>query len=285
MKKAPLRLRRRESLKTGIRRIARAQIDAACRILQADGEPHKAVHEARKALKKLRAILRLVAREFGRKAVRLEKNDFRAAARLLAPLRDADVRVQTLDTLVQNGGLEPRDFAAVRAGLQSEADRLAREAGAPKRRAAGILRKVRNRVQGWPLGDLEPKHLTKQILRTYRQGSKALAAYQIENTPETFHAWRKRVKELWYHLRILEDLLPESAAERIALCDEIGEISGKAHDLFMLRETLLGLKAGAETALLIGEVEVRMEELQRATLERGIRLHAEKPGVFAQRQC
>ena len=45
MKKAPLRLRRRESLKTGIRRIARAQIDAACRILQADGEPHKAVHE------------------------------------------------------------------------------------------------------------------------------------------------------------------------------------------------------------------------------------------------
>ena len=171
----------------------------------------------------------------------------------------------------------------MRAGLEAEADRLARGVRRPMRRAAEMLRLARGRVRRWPLGDLEWKHLAREIRRTYRQGRKALETYQREKTPEAFHAWRKRVKELWYHLRIAENWLPKTVGEQIARCDEIGEIAGNAHDLFLLRETMFARKAGAEAARLSAAIEVRMEELQQAALECGIRLHAEKPGAFAQR--
>jgi len=281
--KASLRLRRDEPLVKGVRRLARGQIDAACRVLQGNEEPRYAVHEARKALKKIRALLRLVAPEFGRKQFRVEKQLFQDAARPLAPLRDADARVKSLDALIQRGNLEPGDFAQVRKALEAAAERLARGASRPKRRAVEILRLARDRVRRWPLGDLEWKNLVKEIRRGYQKGKTCLELYQQERTPETFHAWRKRVKELWYHLRIVRALLPEAVAKQIALFGEIGEIAGNARDLVLLRETLLARKTDVETALLIGEIDVRLPELQQAATERGVRLYAEKPGMFAKR--
>ena len=281
--KASLRLQREKPLAKEIRRVARAQIDAACRILASDEEPRHAVHEARKALKKIRAILRLVAPEFGRKPYRVEKRLFQDAARLLAPLRDAEARVKSLDALLQLGKLEPGDFSKVRETLEAVAERLAREANLPKSRAVEILGLARRRVRRWPLGELEWKDLVKEIRRAYRKGRTCLELYQQEQTAETFHAWRKRVKELWYHLRIVEDLLPEAVAKQIDLFGEIGEIAGNARDLAMLRETLSARKADVETALLIGEIDVRLPELQQAATERGVRLYADKPGVFAKR--
>jgi len=281
--KASLRLRSKEPLAKGVRRIARGQIDATCLVLQGSEEPHKAIHEARKALKKIRAILRLVAPEFGRKQFRAERLPFQDAARLLAPLRDADVRVASLDALIQRGKLEPGDFSKVRGELEAAAARLARGAARPKRRSVEILRLARGRVRRWPLGDLEWKNLVKEIRRVYRKGKTCLELYQREQTPETFHAWRKRVKELWYHLRIVRALLPEAVAKQIALFGEIGEIAGNARDLVMLRETLSVRKTDVETALLIGEIDVRLPELQQAATERGVQLYAEKPGVFAKR--
>ncbi|MEI6562231.1 MAG: CHAD domain-containing protein [Verrucomicrobiota bacterium] len=281
--KTPLRLHSDEPLPKGIRRLARSQIDAACRFLEGGGEPHTAVHEARKALKKLRALLQLIAPEFGRKAFRAEKQRFQDAARLLAPLRDADAQVRALDGLLQSGGLATADFAEMRKPLAAATDRLARAAGRPKRRAAELLRLARGRIRRWPLDDLEWSRLAKEIRRTYRKGRKALEIHQREQTLETFHAWRKRAKELWYHLRIAQALLPEAVAERIALCGEIGEIAGNARDLALLHTTLLAQKDGVERALLIGEIEVRLPELQQAALERGTRLYAENPGAFAKR--
>lgn len=281
--KASLRLHREEPLSKGVRRIARAQIDAACRVLEGREEPRHAVHEARKALKKLRAILRLVAPEFGRKAYRVEKLFFQDAARLLAPLRDAEARVKSLDALIALGKLEPGDFAKVREEMDAAAERLALRAKGPRCRAVKILRLARARVRRWPLGETEWKNLVKEIRRAYRKGKRGLELYQREQTPEAFHAWRKRVKELWYHLRIVEDLLPESVAKQIDLFGEIGEIAGNARDLAMLRETLRARKTEVETTLLIGEIDVRLPELQLAATERGVHLYADKPGAFAKR--
>ena len=53
-------------------------------------------------------------------------------------------------------------------------------------------------------------------------------------------------------------------------------------DIWVL-ETLSARKADVETALLIGEIDVRLPELQQAATERGVRLYADKPGVFAKR--
>jgi hypothetical protein len=63
------------------------------------GDLNPAVHEARKDLKKLRAVLRLVRDDLGDAVYRSENVRFRDAGRMLSGARDAHVRVETLAAL------------------------------------------------------------------------------------------------------------------------------------------------------------------------------------------
>src|SRR5919205_78895 len=90
-----------ELLCDGIRRIARGRIDHAIDELRGrtDSTPVQAVHEARKDMKKLRALLRLVRGELGGKTFARENACFRDATRELAGARDSDVMLETLAQL------------------------------------------------------------------------------------------------------------------------------------------------------------------------------------------
>lgn len=281
--KVPLRLRRREPPSTGIRRIAREQVEAACAELDRPLEPRRAVHEARKALKKLRAILQIVAPQFDRAACKTERQKFQVAARLLAPLRDAEARLHTLDELIAAAGFPPGEVAQVRAAFKADLARQVRGSAGPRQQARALLVEAQAGIRHWPLRGLKRDDLLEEIRRSYRKGRKALRGHQAEPTPEAFHAWRKKVKELWYHLRIAESFLPEAAQGWIEELEVIGEWAGKIHDLEVLRDTLAARKADAQTALLIGEIEVRLPECHGAAIERGLRFYAAKPRDFARR--
>jgi len=281
--KTPLRLRSGEPLAKGIRRIARAQVDAACRELQKAEGPREAIHQARTALKKLRALLQLVAEEFNPASLQREKHAFRDAARLLAPIRDADVQIQTLRALIETAGLDPEKFARLRGELEADLARLASRAGTPKSRARHILSLARGRIARWPLKDLEWENLRREIRRAYREGRKALRVYQREPDSEAFHAWRKRVKKLWYHLRITRSFLPEAVHEWIARLGEIGEIAGNAQDLAVLRGWLAARVEEPQSARLLAEIDARLPELQRAATALGVSFYAEKPREFEDR--
>jgi CHAD domain-containing protein len=82
-----------EPVPDAIGRIARGRIDHALEALEEASE--EGIHEARKDMKKLRALLRLV-RE---KKLRPESDCFRDAARELAGARDADVMLATVADL------------------------------------------------------------------------------------------------------------------------------------------------------------------------------------------
>ncbi|MEI8235346.1 MAG: CHAD domain-containing protein [Verrucomicrobiota bacterium] len=280
---APLRLRRAESPGAGLRRIARGQIATACRSLEGSGDPHEAVHEARKALKKLRALLRLAAPEWSRARLRAENQPFREAARLLAPLRDAQVRLQSFDTLIREAELTPAEFAAARAALEDASQRLARGAGRRKRQAAALLHTARTRLRHWRLGGLDEESLEREIRRSYRKARKALALYQQTPSPATLHAWRKRMKTLGYHLRIVRGFLSARAKKAITALDAMGEAAGNVHDLAVLREALAGVKAGVQTALLVGEIERLIPGSTRALLTRGAAFYRKGPQAFARR--
>ena len=64
------------------------------------------MHEARKDMKKLRALLRLARGELGEDTFRRENACFRDAGRELAGVRDADVMLDTLTSLDLSAGLE-----------------------------------------------------------------------------------------------------------------------------------------------------------------------------------
>ena len=100
----------------GLRRMAVGQLDTAIEALEGHGggSAERRVHEARKALKRLRALLRLVRGELGEPVYASEVAVVRAAGKRLARARDADVLLSTLDDLVERN---PKQLAR-RRGVQ-----------------------------------------------------------------------------------------------------------------------------------------------------------------------
>src|SRR5919109_184691 len=86
---------------SGVRRIATEQLGSAIRRLSdAEGDDRaEAVHDARKSVKKARALLRLVRPGLDSSAYRAEMDALRDAGRLLSGTRNADVLLATIDTL------------------------------------------------------------------------------------------------------------------------------------------------------------------------------------------
>ena len=121
------RLRRGEDTGDGVRRIARGQLDLAGERLDAGagarGDLDGAVHETRKAFKRLRALVRVARDALGDEVYRRENTIFRDAGRRLSSARDATVLVQTLDALTARYRDELGDdaFAGLRDALAGEA--------------------------------------------------------------------------------------------------------------------------------------------------------------------
>src|SRR5829696_5999977 len=108
------------------RETAREQLVDGAAVLrdeQAD-DPVGAVHQARKNVKKSRALLRLVRSELGDKIYRRENRSLRDAARTVAHVRDADVMVETGEALQEHfaGRLPAKAFDDLRKALKRQAD-------------------------------------------------------------------------------------------------------------------------------------------------------------------
>jgi CHAD domain-containing protein len=274
------RLESGEPLPDGIARVARARIDHALDELRGKtgSTPEEAVHEARKDMKKLRALLRLARGELGKVTFERENTCFRDAARELAGVRDADVMLATLKALELPDGLGwelRKRIGDAHAAPRSEG----REAAA--RRVVAILREARRRVGDWPLERDSFEALSDGLERTYRRGRREFRAASDEPATEALHEWRKRVKELWYHHTLLRSAWPPVMQ---AFGDEAHELSdrlGEDHDLAVLAGWVA--ENVGEEAALTEAVEARRAQLQAEALALGERLYAEKPSAYVRR--
>jgi CHAD domain-containing protein len=274
------RLKAEEPLPEGIARVARGRIDHALDELRGktDSTPEEAVHEARKDMKKLRALLRLARGELGDSTFARENACFRDAARELAGARDADVMLETLGGLELPGGQGWELRKSIQAGRAADGGDDRDDA---VRRAVAILNEARTRVSGWPLERESFDALADGLARTYRRGRRDLRAARAEPSAEALHEWRKRVKELWYHHTLLRQLWPPVMA---AVGDEAHELAdrlGDDHDLAFLAAWV---GEHAEPGADFHEaVEQRREALQADAFELGARLYAEKPSAYVRR--
>src|SRR5262249_51700777 len=93
------RLKRSESGARGLRRLAEKELRAAREGLGRTAPPgEEAIHEARKSVKKGRAILQLIEADKGRGLADSRKR-LRTVNRTLSQVRDADAMVQILEKL------------------------------------------------------------------------------------------------------------------------------------------------------------------------------------------
>lgn len=282
------RLRAGESPTAGMRRIALGRAEKAAERLREAArleDPSGCIHGARKDLKKLRAVLRLLRRELGDDLFRAENERYREAGRLLSPSRDAEVKLETLD------GLRAHPVGRLDAAASDEwLDALRRERdgaieavreGSARDEALALIERGRDRIATWPLRPDSWKLVGPGIGRAYRRGRKAMRKAAEEPSDERLHEWRKRAKDLWYHLRILRDARPERLAPMLDRADELADLLGHHHDLALLRADLLRRELPTvRRPQLVEAIGTRQEELAARAFELGGRLYELKPKAF-----
>jgi CHAD domain-containing protein len=274
------RLKAGEPLPKGIARVARGRIDHALDELQGKTEStaEEAVHEARKDLKKLRALVRLARGELGETAFARENACFRDAGRELAAVRDRDVMLETLTALdiPAELGRELRNAIQAHTARDGDGDRRAAVTG-----VVTMLGEARGLVDDWPLERDSFDALEDGLVRTYRRGRRDLKAVRASPSVEGLHEWRKRVKELWYQHTLLHPIWPHVMQ---AFGDEVHELAnrlGDDHDLAMLAEWAREHSdAGPD---FFDAVERRRLELQEEARSLGARVYAERPAAYSRR--
>ena len=307
-------LRTDETAAHGCRRIALGQVDLAIEMLRDESSipPEKAVHETRKALKRLRALVRLLESELGSKRAARERAVLRDAAARLAGARDAEVMVSTLENLQRR---HPRKLGRGRAlaELREHLERERRAASAQALEDATIRAQVarelddlRARVQEWKLADRSADRLARggleHIYRAGRAGRRRARARKPG--PRALHRWRKHVKDLRYALEAL-DVQDRSAgppgrqaakrdkrasrriAKLAARADALGELLGEEHDLMVLAERSRKHKPlkrhRRARKRLLRTISRRRAKLRKRALREGERLYERKPKRFVRR--
>jgi len=248
-----------------------------------------AVHEARKGMKKVRGVLRLVRDELGEDLYRIENARYRDIARRLSRPRDASVMVGTFEMLhPHDGDLDPQATMSIRRAL--EEDVVAARAEVVRWHTVGntidALAASRSRVATWPVATDDWDALGKGLRRVYRQGRERMADAEAAGTAEARHEWRKRAKYLWYHLRILEPVWPAALAGMVGEADRLSDLLGEDHDLAVLRSRLGSLSPAPGSEVvdeLCARVDRRSKGLQTQAFSLGQRLYAERPSDFVGR--
>ena len=249
----------------GLRRVVAEQLADASAGLRAASGPGaggtgQAVHSARKSVKKVRAVLRLVRPHLKTKAYRRETAALRDAAHLLGSARDAEVLADLVDRLLGRPGA-PAELNAVQLALRSRADAATRlvalgDGEVAARRLDACAARLDEVLASLPVGeDADDTALLDDGLRRLREQEERRRVRALERldalgstddpadddvqseADEALHDWRKRVKDLWYAGRLLAErgADPDETSRLDVLADALGADHDAAVLLGLLR--------------------------------------------------
>ena len=251
-------------------------------------DPEKAVHDIRKAFKRLRALLRLVRggrRSEEAKALRRELGE---AARKLSGARDGTARTDALDDLVRKGGLDRKraDRLSRREIAASTEDEAALQALASHRTEIESLI-MRCRSKAPDLADnLGRKALVRSLTDDYRRARRRLRLVDPTDD-ESLHDLRKSVIAQRYQMELATPGWPRMGKLWVDELQKLRDKLGKHHDLAVLTETRSNDEDGAfpddDREYLLRSAGMRQDHLAGSSLRLGRRIFCEKPRAFARR--
>ncbi len=292
------RLKAGEPLGEGLQRLSLDQLEKAVSGFY-DGEEafSLAVHEARKAVKRIRALLRLVRFEMGEKAYRFENAGMRDTASLLSRVRSAAVMTHGVETIqdMYESLLAPDTFGELAERLAIRRDRTEQRVMEDPEiipEVVANLERAHARYSSWPT-DPQAREVYDTGIRdsfeavgpglkhTYRRGRREMVSAYKTRSSVKFHLWRKRVKYFRYQLEILTPLWPEVLLGMALTLERVGSLLGEDHDLAELLRLVADrpdlCSNPVERSLLNALTEQRRSDLQIASRILGRRIYAETP--------
>jgi CHAD domain-containing protein len=268
---------------------------AAARLIIADGrqaltDPElsdpEAVHEVRKALKRWRALLRLLGRPLGEQAdqMRMEARelmraiagarDAQSALDALGDLRKAEVPFSETSTETIRARLtEMRDAAEAKSFTKTMRDRLSR-----------YLDYATLSLERWPLKAIDFDTVTDGLTSTYRRARQLVPDGWTDAEAEHLHDLRRRVVEHRHQMDLVEPLWPRLGKVWAEEAQRLRNQLGACQDLAVLTSLTAPHEPLAPWRSRLAPLieERRSGHLKTAQRLSG-RLFAEKPKAFRRR--
>jgi CHAD domain-containing protein len=257
-----------------IRAVARDEIEAAVAELEQEPLAPENVHEARRALRRLRTLLRVVRGELGKESFQHEDTTVGDIARTLGASRDAYVMVGTLDDLLAGAGVDPEPYTELRGALLANSDAELHVIAANRAAPVSDLRALHSRVSGWQLpagGDA----LQAGMAQVYVRARGAHEATRRKASTARLHRLRRRSKDFVHASELLGD--PARLQRR---AKKLTKVLGRDNDLAVLTEAvdrhhnMLTKKQRKELLALIAR---RRKAIKRDAIKRAKKLYATKP--------
>lgn len=299
-----LQLGEGEPLGEGIKRVTMEQLEfAAGQFFDVQEGLGGGVHEARKSIKRVRSLLRLVRGELPERIFEFENRSLRDTARLVSRIRSARGVLEAAVSIQSLYGefLAEGTFSKLLQRLTRRRDLIELEALEDPNLIGRVVRgleRAYHRYGSWPT-DPEAREvyglgirdsfeaLDPGLSATYSHGRQNMVrAYERDGSGD-FHEWRKRVKDLRHQMEFLAPLWPEVVVGTAMTLERLGNILGEDHDLAELMKLLDDrpdlCPDARERSLFRALARQRRSELQIASEILGRRVYAEKPDSLTSR--
>lgn len=293
-----------ETLAMGLRRISVEQFAIAIeQFFASDADSTATVHESRKALKRLRALLHLVRGHIGEVAFREENAVLRSAGRILAPVRDAWVMIACVESLPAGSSRQVAVQDTLRSRLVERYSTVAAARLGDSQSMTDLsttLRAARRRYMAWPVADARVAPAKVRVAhrfdtvepgltRVYDTGRRRLGKSRDDPSEPMFHNWRKQVKYLRHHIEMLEVIWPEVLGAYQREIARLARSLGDEHDLALLEDLIAGdpdlVEHDHERFALLTTIAGRRLDLQATATTQGRLVYAEPTESFIGRMA
>lgn len=268
---------------------------AAARLIIADGrralsDPElsdpEAVHEVRKALKRWRALLRLLARPLGEQADQM-RTEARELMRAVAGARDAQSALDALTDLRKADlPFSPTSIETIRARLTKMRD--AAEAKCFTKNMQGRLSRYLDyatlSLERWPLKAIDFDIVTDGLTSTYRRAQQLVPDSWPDAEPEHLHDLRRRVVEHRHQMDLVEPLWPRLGKVWAEEAQRLRNQLGSCQDLAVLTNfTAPHQPLAPWRSRLSPVINARRNAHLKSAARLAGRLFAERPKAFRRR--
>lgn len=242
----------------------------------------RAVHQARRACKRLRALLRIAEPALGETAVEARRW-VAVSARQLAPARDATVRAATLAAVLAEYRevLGEEACAALEATYAIEAPHEV----PPQARddASATLEALADLLDDSALRQLSRRSLLRGGRLAYRRARRRWRAVRKAPSPEGWHELRSAVQVHLNQLKALRECTGGRLRARERKLARLASLLGEAHDLWMLHASLAEAPQGSLGTLLRPVLADREHALYAAAADLAAELFSRRPKAFEAR--
>jgi CHAD domain-containing protein len=268
-------------------RVATEQIAFARRALRTrKPDLHEAVHDARRAIRRTRAVLALARTPLGEAYYQTAVAPLRAAGRGLSRLRDSHSVIEALERIPPRAVFPKEARTRLVNLLIGHRERLASNATPVLRAADRWLARAAITVPLW-FAPMDAASLREGLRRGCARAARAARAARDDPGDLLLHRFRQRTRVHSLQVEILRDCWPDVVDAQADEAKRLAQTMGAERDLFLLQRRLLRLRrplSGAcPTATALARLDRRRRGLRRTAFELAKLVFAERPAALARR--